>query len=330
MTQARFKIVFDGQLMPDVALETAKDNLIRLFKSDATRIATLFSGNPIALKRDLPENEADKYLAALHRAGAKARKEPDLSANLSLVDSEDHPSPSAAAAAAAPAPAPAPADTDMTCPKCGLQQPKSVECSGCGIVIEKFIARQALLKESATEPAAPVPAANSGSPYATPLAAVGEILPEFGELNVFTTEGRIGRLRYLAWSLALMLACIPVFAVAAIGFAISEILGMLLVGLAVIAMLVVAVQIGVQRLHDIGWSGWLYLLSLVPIIGGVMALLMLVVPGSEAANRFGPPPPANSTAVKILALLWLLVPVLGIVAAIALPAYQDYVTRAGL
>ena len=104
----------------------------------------------------------------------------------------------------------------------------------------------------------------------------------------------------------------------------------MLVGLVVIAMLVVAVQIGVQRLHDIGWSGWLFLLTLVPLVGGVMNILMFVVPGSDAANRFGPPPPANSTAVKILALLWLLVPVLGIVAAIALPAYQDYVTRAGL
>ncbi len=324
MTQARFKIVFDGQLMPDTALDTVKDNLIRLFKSDATRIGALFSGNPVALKRDLAESEADKYLAALHRAGAKARKEPDLSANLSLQDSEDHPSPNDAAVATAPS------DTDMTCPKCGLQQAKAIECSGCGIVIEKFIARQAMYKESAAEPSAATPATMSASPYATPLAAVGEILPEFGELNVFTTEGRIGRLRYLAWSLALMLACIPVFAVAAIGFAISEILGMVLVGLVVIAMLVVAVQIGVQRLHDIGWSGWLFLLTLVPIVGGVMNILMFVVPGSDAANRFGPPPPANSTAVKILALLWLLVPVLGIVAAIAMPAYQDYVTRAGL
>jgi uncharacterized membrane protein YhaH (DUF805 family) len=322
MTQARFKIVFDGQLMPDVALETAKDNLIRLFKSDATRIAALFSGNPIALKRDLPENEADKYLAALHRAGAKARKEPDLAAGLSLVESEDHPSPET------PATASAAADNEMSCPKCGLQQPKAVECVGCGIVIEKFLARQALLKDSATD--VTPSAAIAASPYATPQAAVGEVLPEFGELNVFTTEGRIGRLRYLAWSLVLVLACIPVFAATAIGFAISEILGAILVGLAVIAMLVVAVQIGVQRLHDIGWSGWLYLLTLVPIVGAVMSLLMLVVPGSEAANRFGPPPPLNSTAVKILALLWLLVPVLGIVAAIAMPAYQDYITRAGL
>jgi len=87
---------------------------------------------------------------------------------------------------------------------------------------------------------------------------------------------------------------------------------------------VVGVMIGVQRLHDIGWSGWLLLLTLVPVIGGVFSLLMFLIPGSTAANRFGPPPPPNSTAVKVLALLWLAVIVLGIVAAIAIPAYMGY------
>jgi len=81
---------------------------------------------------------------------------------------------------------------------------------------------------------------------------------------------------------------------------------------------------GVQRLHDIGWSGWLLLVTLVPIVGGVFSLLMFIIPGSTEANRFGPPPPPNSRAVKILALLWVAIIVIGIVAAIALPAYMGY------
>ncbi|MHA6495484.1 DUF805 domain-containing protein [Pseudomonas borbori] len=325
MTQARYKIVFDGQLMPDMTLETAKDNLARLFKSDAARINSLFSGTPIAIKRDLPENEADQYLIALQKAGANARKEPDLAASLSLVETDDHrPALSADDTAAS--------SQTMVCPKCGMQQPAAIDCSGCGVVIEKYIARQATLAATtvAAEPAPSMAPGIAASPYAPPQAKVGETLPEFGALKVFTTEGRVGRLRYLAWSLGLMLACIPVFAIAAAGFAISEVLGGLLVGVVVIAMMVVAVQIGVQRLHDIGWSGWLFLLNFIPLVGSVLALLMLVVPGTPAANRFGPPSPPNSTAVKIMAALWLLVPVLGIVAAIALPAYQQYLSRAGL
>jgi uncharacterized membrane protein YhaH (DUF805 family) len=323
MTQARFKIVFDGELMPEVALETAKDNLARLFKSDPGRISKLFSGSSIAIKRDLGEQEADQYLAALHRAGAKARKEPEAAASLSLQDTEEQrPAPSSTQ--------PSPASRDeMTCPKCGHRQAKALECSACGIIIEKFMARQTQLAASVpAQPSGPSSAANT--PYATPQAAVGEELPKFGELEVFSVEGRIGRLRYLAWSLVLMLTGLALFGVASMGFAMSEIVGGILMAIAGICMAVVSVQIGVQRLHDIGWSGWLWLLNLVPVVGGVFALLMLVVPGTTGANRFGPPPPPNSRAVKLIALLWLLVPVLGILAAITIPAYQDYVSRAGL
>lgn len=318
MTQARFKIVFNGELMPEVALETAKDNLARLFKSDHTRINALFSGGTVAIKRNLPENEADQYLTALHRAGAKARKEPEPGVSLSLEDTEDHRFA---------------ASNEMTCPKCGHRQAKAAECSACGIIIEKFIARQAALSER-TQPVQPQQPGDldkaANTPYATPLATVAEALPEFGELEVFSIEGRIGRLRYLAWSLVLMLAALALFGVASMGLAISEMVGSVLIALVGIGMAVVSVQIGVQRLHDIGWSGWLWLINLVPIVGGVFALLLLIIPGTTGANRYGPPAPPNSRAVKLLAWLWLLVPVLGILAAITLPAYQDYVNRAGL
>ena len=309
MTQARFKIVFNGELMPDVSLETAKENLARLFKSDQTRINALFNGGNVDIKRDLSENEADQYLKALQSAGAKVRKEQDLAASLSLVETDDHRTESSEAENNVP----------MTCPKCGHQQSKSIECSACGIVIEKFIARQAMLAENPPEVVSA-----AATPYATPKAAVAEALPEFGELKAFTTDGRIGRLRYLAWSMVLMLACLPLFGIAGGFFAASEILGGLLMVVVGIAVAVVGIMFGVQRLHDIGWSGWLLLVTLVPIVGGVFSLLMFIIPGSTAANRFGPPPPPNSRAVKILALLWVAIIVIGIVAAIALPAYMGY------
>ncbi|NQD93327.1 DUF805 domain-containing protein [Pseudomonas sp. CrR25] len=299
MTQARFKIVFDGELMPEVALDTAKDNLARLFKSDRTRINTLFSGSSIAIKRDLHENEADQYLAALQRAGAKARKEPDLAASLRLVETDDH------RPADSGSEAPVETASDITCPKCGHQQAKASECSACGIIIEKFIARQAQIAErTPTEGNRPADSLAS-TPYATPRATVAETLPASSELRVFSIEGRIGRLRYLAWSLVLMVAVSGIMGVVAIAASISEALGGLLAIAVVIGMLVVSVQIGVQRLHDMGWSGWLLLLNVVPIVNSVFWLLMLVIPGSDGANRFGPPPPANSTAVKVLAGLFL-------------------------
>lgn len=103
---------------------------------------------------------------------------------------------------------------------------------------------------------------------------------------------------------------------------------MAVTALASIAFIVIAVMIGVQRLHDLGWSGWLWLLNFVPFVGSVFGILMLVLPGSTGANRYGPPPPANSTGVKVLASLIILLPIVGIIAAIALPSYQGYLERA--
>lgn len=315
MTEARYKIVFTGELMPEAALDTVKDNLARLFKSDRHRIEALFSGAAVALKRDLPEAEADKYLSALQQAGARVRKEPEASASLGLVGTDDH-RPAASAAA--------PSNDSMSCPKCGHEQAKASECTACGIIIDKYLARQAQQAASA----APASASPDASPYSPPKAQVAELQPEFGELRVFSVTGRIGRVRYLGWSMAMAFAAMGVGLLAALGTAISPAIGIILVIALAIGAIVVGVQIGVQRLHDIGWSGWLLLLNLVPVVGGVFSLIMLLVPGTTDANRYGPPPPPNSTGVKLLAWSWLAVFVLGILAAIAVPSYQGYLERA--
>jgi uncharacterized membrane protein YhaH (DUF805 family) len=201
---------------------------------------------------------------------------------------------------------------------------KTATCSACGIVIEKYLARQAQQQENPST-AAPTP-----SPYATPNAQISDSLEEYSDLKVFSVSGRIGRARFLAWSLVLLLATYGAMLVAAFSLGLSAFVGAPLALVVMVATVVVSVQIGVQRLHDIGWSGWLYLLHLVPVVNFVFALLMLVIPGTTGSNRFGPPPPPNSTAVKILAWLWLVVPVAmaGIITAIAIPAYQQYLSRA--
>ncbi|MEN0107040.1 MAG: DUF805 domain-containing protein, partial [Pseudomonas sp.] len=127
---------------------------------------------------------------------------------------------------------------------------------------------------------------------------------------------------------AMTLLAIPILGIFAGISALSSIFGGLLVILGVLAMIVIGVFIGAKRLHDIGWSAWLWLLLLVPAVGSVFAIIMLVVPGTPGPNRYGPPPPPNSKGVIVLAWTMLLVPIIGILAAIALPAYQGYVQRA--
>ncbi len=253
MSDSRFKIVFDGALLPGVESTTAKLNLAELFKSDVEAIEKLFTGRTVALKRDLSRPDADTYLSALKNAGVDARIEAEQPVAFSLAETHETDSGNA-----------------------GFSQP-------------------------------------AASPYAPPRAAVGDNLPEYAVLKVFTINGRIGRLRYLAWTLVLTVAMLVAGGIiATAGFAVATasptagmILGVLLGFALCIAIIVVSVQIGVQRLHDLGWSGWLYLLNLVPLVNSIFPLLLLVMPGNPGANQYGAPPPRNTTAVKVLAWMWL-------------------------
>jgi hypothetical protein len=89
-------------------------------------------------------------------------------------------------------------------------------------------------------------------------------------------------------------------------------------------MLFINVLLTIQRSHDFNVSGWLSLILLIPLV----PLIFWIIPGTEGTNRFGPQPPPNKGAGVIVIVLLLLFAILGILAAIAIPAYQEYVARA--
>lgn len=164
------------------------------------------------------------------------------------------------------------------------------------------------------------------SPYAPPRAQVGEALAEYGTLKPFSFEGRIGRLRYLAWTMTLTLAMLPLvglgFWLATTWLLVSDSIAGLIVGglvaaVVVLAFAFVSIQFNVQRLHDLGWSGWLWLINLVPFVGSIFPFILIIAPGNTGANQYGPPPPRNTTGVKVLASLWLVMIVLIFMATFA-------------
>ena len=50
----------------------------------------------------------------------------------------------------------------------------------------------------------------------------------------------------------------------------------------------------VRRLHDTDRSGWWILISLIPLIGGIILLVFTILEGTKGDNRFGPDPKASS------------------------------------
>jgi uncharacterized membrane protein YhaH (DUF805 family) len=159
------------------------------------------------------------------------------------------------------------------------------------------------------------------NPYAAPQADVRDVSTgEYQEITLWSPRGRIGRLRYLAYSTApAFLAGVVAGALAPTGVA------GLVVGAAIyVAAVVFTIIAAIKRSHDMDWSGWTVLLIFIPLVG----LIWVFKSGTAGSNRFGSPPPPNTTAVKVLALLFPLLLVIGMVAAIIIPAYQDYIGRA--
>lgn len=171
---------------------------------------------------------------------------------------------------------------------------------------------------------------SSANPYQAPGADISnETSSETYQPKIFTSQGRIGRLRYLAYALASYLVLIPFAIIGAIVTAItSEPQAALVITiLGYIPMMIFAFMFAKRRLNDLNQSGWLGLLFLVPIANIGIVLWLLFGKGSQENNKYGPAPRANSTGVKVTACLMIIVPFI-ILAAVALPAYNDYVERA--
>ncbi|PID42309.1 MAG: hypothetical protein CSB48_11030 [Proteobacteria bacterium] len=70
MDQVAFELVFEGQIVDGVALETVKANMARLFKASDEKIGKMFSAGRIVLKNRLDKATALKYQAVLRKNGA--------------------------------------------------------------------------------------------------------------------------------------------------------------------------------------------------------------------------------------------------------------------
>lgn len=116
-----------------------------------------------------------------------------------------------------------------------------------------------------------------------------------------TFSGRASRSEYWWWTLANAVVFVALYAlIIGFGLATAERPGDLGAGaipfvvLLIVwwlAILVPSIAITVRRLHDAGYSGWLYLLALIPSIGGIILIVFCVLRTSPMAAKYGPPYP---------------------------------------
>ncbi|MBB6465896.1 DUF805 domain-containing protein [Aminobacter carboxidus] len=100
---------------------------------------------------------------------------------------------------------------------------------------------------------------------------------------------------YLFWAISAV-------ALAAVGFGIDGALGRLdagmeepiagfaLPGLFLLATLLPSIAVTIRRIHDLGLSGWFYLLILLPYVGGLIIFVFTLIPSQKHENKWGPVP----------------------------------------
>lgn len=109
--------------------------------------------------------------------------------------------------------------------------------------------------------------------------------------NYANFEGRARRTEYWMFTL---IHIIIIFALAFMsGFLADtglEMLPLIVIGIYFLATFIPTLAVTVRRLHDTGKSGWYYLMSFIPYVGGIIMLVFCATEGNRGPNQYGADP----------------------------------------
>lgn len=112
------------------------------------------------------------------------------------------------------------------------------------------------------------------------------VLKKYAEFN-----GRSRRTEYWMFQLINFVIYIVLYGA---GFALMKSgIGYILLVICLIyalAIIIPSLAVCVRRLHDTGKSGWWILIGLIPIIGGIVLLIFMVLDSEPGSNQYGPNP----------------------------------------
>ena len=215
-------VILTGEILPGYNREEVTSALATLLKTTESRAAAALSRSGTVIKRNVPAVEAGRYIQVLNQAGAGARSQTVQTPSETKVEAEVKP----AKVYATPrdqgiatrglelvpeqpdGPTGNTVIPETTCPKCGCVQPENILCRECGCAMARVRAAQEAGEEWATGKKSPY----SVTPGVRHL--TDETSDDVSTPRVFSmsTQGRLGRLRYLAYSWSV----VPAIAVAGI------------------------------------------------------------------------------------------------------------------
>ena len=95
--------------------------------------------------------------------------------------------------------------------------------------------------------------------------------------NILLFSGRINRLRFLI----VMVACF---------FYLPLVGGPNLALILALPVFYLNLTVGIQRLHDLGYTGWFVLLYPIPGANFILMMILLCFKGNSGENQYGPDP----------------------------------------
>ena len=110
--------------------------------------------------------------------------------------------------------------------------------------------------------------------------------------------GRADRAEYWLFVLFSIVVGLVVGAIGAVVFR-GGLVGQTLQFLAALYLFVPSLAVGARRLHDTDRSAWWLLLPFIPLIGFVVLLVFMVLPGTTGSNRFGSDPKSGGLEIDL-------------------------------
>jgi hypothetical protein len=83
MSDQLYEVAFSGQISEGADLNDVKAKVAKMFNADDAKLALLFSGKRVVIKKNIDQATADKYKSALNRAGAQCEISPPVGASAS-------------------------------------------------------------------------------------------------------------------------------------------------------------------------------------------------------------------------------------------------------
>lgn len=326
--QQQFQIVFTGKILDGFSAEQVRAEAAKQLKLSPSNLEALFSGRRAMLRQDLDFDTADKVRERYANLGMKVHLEPQAVTVMAPSSPDDDidilppveeqavkppppklvsPTPGllvtpTSSPASEPAPAPLSTTEEICCPKCNTRQPKRTLCRACGTDMPRYIAsmeqaekdaRQARVAAAQQNGTSRVRRERSKPKPKRVVATAPEVKVIQPPLIGIGWHGRLSRTRYLVNGFivcgVLSLGVLLTSQLNFLGFAIAGFLFMLYQGFRSMAL----------RLHDIGMSGWLSLLGLIPGVNLLLALALIFWPGKAQNNAHGEIPAPAPLALQI-------------------------------